>query len=119
MRQVQSSVTEHRGKQTMAERKLFDWDAANIAHIADHGVLPNEAEEVISNNPLDIGHQMRNGEERLMQIGTTAGDRILAVITTLRGKKTRVVTAFPANRAYRAFYKAQKEGVEDGKANSS
>ncbi len=53
-----------------------------------------------------------------MQIGATRSGRILVVITTLRGGKTRVVTAFPANRAYRAFYRAQMEGIENGKTNT-
>jgi uncharacterized DUF497 family protein len=97
---------------------MFDWDEANIAHIAEHDVLPFEAEEVVANSPLDIGHQGRNGEDRLMQIGATFSGRILVVITTLRGAKTRVVTAYPANRAYRAFYSAQKERT-DGETNSS
>ena len=94
---------------------MFDWDEANIAHIAEHDVLPSEAEEVVANNPLDIGQQTRNGEARLMQIGATLSDRILVVITTLRGTKTRIVTAFPASRAYRAFYLAQKDRIDHGK----
>ncbi len=98
---------------------LFDWDEANVAHIAEHGVLTNEAEEVIANGPFDIGRQTRNGEERLMQIGATLSGRVLVVVTTLRELKTRVVTAFPANRAYRAFYKTHQERIDDGKANPS
>ena len=98
---------------------LFDWEEANIAHIAEHDVTSSEAEEVVSNSPLDIGKQARNGEERLMQIGETLSGRVLIVIPTLRGKKTRVVTAFPANRAYRVFYSAQKGNIHDGEANPS
>jgi uncharacterized DUF497 family protein len=103
----------------MADEELFDWDEANIAHIAEHDVTTSEAEEVVSNSPLDIGKQARNGEERLMQIGETLSGRVLIVITTLRGKRTRVVTAFPANRAYRAFYSAQKGSIDHGKADPS
>jgi hypothetical protein len=33
---------------------MFDWDEANIRHIAEHGVLPSEAEEVILRSPLDL-----------------------------------------------------------------
>jgi hypothetical protein len=33
--------------------------------------------------------------------------------------KTRVVTAFPAKRAYRAFYSAHKRSIQHGKANPS
>jgi len=98
---------------------LFDWDEANAAHIAEHDVTPAEAEEVICNHPIDLEHQTRNGEERLMQIGTTLSGRFLVVITTLRGLKTRVVTAYGANRAYRAFYSAQKERMDHGETNSS
>lgn len=97
---------------------LFDWDEANLAHIAEQGVAMGEAEEVVSNRPVDMGHQTRHGEERLMQIGATLSGRVLVVITTLRGGKTRVVTAFPANRAYRAFYSAQTEEIDDGKTNT-
>jgi hypothetical protein len=103
----------------MAETTNFDWDEANIRHIAEHGVLPAEAEEVIQNNPLDLEHQVRNGERRTMQIGGTHSGRVLVVVTTLRGKMLRVVTAFPANREYRAFYRQQREGDEHGKARFS
>jgi len=32
---------------------FFDWDEFNIAHIARHGVKPHEAEEVVTNEPID------------------------------------------------------------------
>jgi uncharacterized DUF497 family protein len=88
-------------------------------HIAEHDVSTSEAEEVVSSNRLDIRQETRNGEARLMQIGATISGRVLIAITTLRGEKTRIVTAFPANRAYRAFYLAQKGHIDHGKANPS
>jgi uncharacterized DUF497 family protein len=97
----------------------FDWDEANIAHIAEHDVEPYEAEEVVTNRPIDLDSQTRNGELRLMQIGETETGRVLIVVTTLRDKKTRVVTAWPANKAYRAFYAEAKEQIDDGKENPS
>ena len=30
----------------------FDWDEANIGHVARHSVLPEEAEQVILNDPV-------------------------------------------------------------------
>ena len=30
----------------------FDWDHHNIAHIARHGVTPEEAEQVLANDPV-------------------------------------------------------------------
>ncbi|HEY5381725.1 MAG TPA: BrnT family toxin [Acidobacteriaceae bacterium] len=98
---------------------MFDWDEANIAHIAEHDVLPKEAEEVVLNNPLDLEEQDRNGESRLMQLGETANKRLLVVVTTPRGSKIRVVTAFAANRAYREFYAAHKTREDHGEKNSS
>jgi|SRR5208283_1373413 uncharacterized DUF497 family protein len=98
---------------------LFDWDNANIAHVAEHDVLSSEAEEVITNNPLDLDYEVRNGELRLRQAGETSAGRILAVITTVRNGLTRVITAYPASRSLRATYLEHKELKKDGKANSS
>jgi uncharacterized DUF497 family protein len=91
---------------------MFDWDEANRKHLADHGVTPSEAEEVVTNDPLDLEEQFRNGEERLMQIGETNAMRILVVVTTWRGNRLRVVTAFPATPQLRKFYTAHK-GLSD------
>ncbi len=32
---------------------MFDWDEANLEHIARHGVSREEAEQVILNDPVD------------------------------------------------------------------
>jgi uncharacterized DUF497 family protein len=75
--------------------ELFDWDDANIEHIAEHGVTPEEAEEVILGFPLDFGFDTaENGEERWSYIGETNLADVLQVVITLRGEKFRVVTAF-------------------------
>jgi uncharacterized DUF497 family protein len=94
---------------------MFDWDDANRKHVADHGVEPSEAEEAITNNPLDLEEQFRNGEDRLMQIGETDALRILVVITTWRRDKIRVVTAFPAPPQLRKFYATHKGMSYEGK----
>jgi uncharacterized DUF497 family protein len=98
---------------------MFDWDEGNIAHIALHDISPNEVVEVIGNHPIDLVRQDRNGEERFQQIGETRSGRVLVVVTTIRGSLIRVVTAFPANRAYREFYAEQKRSNPSGKSNSS
>lgn len=36
----------------------FDWDEANIRHVARHSVLPEEAEQVILNDPVDVGMEI-------------------------------------------------------------
>jgi uncharacterized DUF497 family protein len=93
---------------------MFDWDDANRKHVADHGVEPSEAEEVIINDPLDLELQLINGEERVLQIGNTNDLRILVVVTTWRGKKIRVVTAFPAPPQLCRFYAANKGLSDEG-----
>jgi hypothetical protein len=52
---------------------LFDWDEANLGHIARNGVMPREAEEALTSNPIDLQYEVRNGELRIVQIGGTLG----------------------------------------------
>ncbi len=47
------------------DNSIFEWDDANISHIAEHDVRPSEAEEVILNRPVDLGSELRNGEKRM------------------------------------------------------
>ena len=42
----------------------FDWDAANVAHIAHHGITPEECEEAYANGPMVIEVQERKRELR-------------------------------------------------------
>ncbi|HZL26115.1 MAG TPA: BrnT family toxin [Acidobacteriaceae bacterium] len=98
---------------------MFDWNEANIAHIAEHGVTPQEAEEVITNSPLDIDYAERNGEIRIRQVGETAARRYLVVISTLRSGKTRVVTSYPPSRSLQATYLNYRGYVKDGKESPS
>lgn len=82
----------------------FDWDGHNRAHIAEHGVRPEEAEQVIANDPLDIQIPSDSQEQRTVSLGETDAGRILVVVTTWRGDRIRVVTAYPAARRLRQFY---------------
>jgi len=54
----------------------------NIGHLARHGVLPDEAEQVILNDPVDVGMEIVEGDERYLNLGTTAQGRVLIVVTT-------------------------------------
>jgi uncharacterized protein len=87
----------------------FDWDEFNPAHIARHGVEPHEAEEVITNDPIDLAITIRNGEERSEQVGETDKRRILRVVTTVRNGNTRVITAIPLRSRWHAWYYVLKE----------
>ena len=94
----------------------FVWDAGNIDHIARHDISPEEAEQVVENDPFDIARYLRNGEERLNQVGETDAGRVLVVVTTQRGEDTRVVTTHPADRDMRALYAQMKEAANAGDA---
>ncbi|HUX44351.1 MAG TPA: BrnT family toxin [Terracidiphilus sp.] len=89
----------------------FDWDGANIGHIAEHDVKPDEAEEVLLGDPLDFAFQPEEGsEERWAYLGETNTGRILQVVITLRSEKIRVVTAYDASKHEKRLYLETKLG---------
>lgn len=88
---------------------MFDWDGANIAHIAEHGVAASEAEEVITNDPFSIDYSYKDGETRYREIGETHSGRVLVVVSTIRNNLTRVITAYEPSRTLRMQYLRQKE----------
>lgn len=87
----------------------FDWDEANIGHVARHNVIPKEAEQVILNNPVDLGMDIVEGEERYLNLGATVQHRILLVVTTWREDRVRVVTAFEPIKRLVQFYYQERE----------
>jgi len=97
----------------------FDWDEANITHIARHNVLPHEAEDTYNNNPLYLDYSIEDGEERHREIGETLTGRILVIVSTMRGDLVRIVTAYPPERPLRLTYLAFKEYEQHGKENHS
>jgi hypothetical protein len=89
---------------------LFDWDESNRDHLAQHNVRQEEVEQAILGDPLDIEMQIAeqsNGEERLLQIGETAKGRILQMLTTWRGGKVRVISAWGAPKQLKTYYLAE------------
>jgi len=106
-------------KKTSAQASLytlqFDWDSENIEHFAKHQIAPSEAEQVILNRPVDLEAELRNGEERVTQIGETDAGRILIVVSTTQGKEVRVVTAWPAKERLRRYFQTQKRNRNVGR----
>jgi uncharacterized protein len=87
------------------ERLEFDWDNANVTHLARHRVLPREAEHVVLHDAIDLGTEIVNGEEREACLGATAKGRVLVVVTTWRSDRLRVVTAFePSKKLVQLYY---------------
>jgi uncharacterized DUF497 family protein len=87
---------------------MFDWDGANLAHIARHGITREEVEQALANDPTDEEMHEENGEERMHQVGITDALLCLGIVTTWRGDRLRVVTAYPATRAAEEFYWRRK-----------
>jgi uncharacterized DUF497 family protein len=94
------------------DNSLFDWDDANIAHVAEHDVAPEEAEEVILRDPFDIGLEVVDGEERSSHVGETSEGLILWVVLTFRGERMRVITAFEPGKQWKNFYLEQRAGLQ-------
>jgi hypothetical protein len=87
----------------------FDWDEANVRHVARHGVLPDEAEHVILNDPVDLGMEILEGEDRHLSLGVTVNGRVLLVVTTWREDRIRVITAFEPIKRLIQFYYQERE----------
>lgn len=84
----------------------FDWDFANLEHIAQHKVEQAEAEEALTDPAaLDTAaHRGPLGQPRFGVIGATEEGRVLVVYHELREEKIRVVTVRPATPEERALY---------------
>ena len=87
----------------------FDWDAANVAHIARHGITPEECEEAYRNGPMVIERQKRRHERRRLCLGETNRGRLLTLVVIERAEKIRFVTAFPMDASQRRIYRGEGE----------
>ena len=93
----------------MADWPEFDWDAANVEHIARHGVYPNEVEETLldPDRVARIARDMR-GEVRRAVLGAAEAGRLLFVVYTIRGGKIRPVTSRDATDGEKKAYRRRK-----------
>ena len=94
----------------MADGIEFDWDEANLDHIARHNVSREEAEQVFSNGVAVIDYQMVGGEERWLVTGRSNAGRFLTIPWTFREDAVRVITAWDATKEEEAIYWAEKGG---------
>ena len=77
---------------------MYDWDDANVAHLARHAVSRDEVEQVFNDpNQFEYSSRIIDGEERFAVVGATLTQRILKVVFTIRGEWVRVVTAYDAS----------------------
>jgi uncharacterized protein len=83
----------------------FDWDYNNEEHVAEHGVTPEEAEEVFSKKT--VIYKAKYG--RYLALGQTEGGFFLTVIFEYLGKgKARVVTARPMSSKEAKLYRHKR-----------
>ena len=77
---------------------MFDWDAANLGHIADHGVSLEEVEEVFADTRrVSVEAYNTSTERRWAIVGSSDDERVLFVVYTRRDGAIRVVTARDAS----------------------
>ena len=87
----------------------FNWDDSNTNHIRRHRVTPEEAEQALANDPIELAAVNRKGEaRRLTAPACRDAGRLLAVASTARKGRIRIVTAYPANRKQRRIYEENK-----------
>lgn len=78
------------------DRLQFDWDAGNVGHLRRHRVAPEEFEELLLNETLELEYETETGEERYKSLGSTRKGRVLIAVWTVRGGRIRAITAYPA-----------------------
>jgi uncharacterized DUF497 family protein len=79
----------------------FEWDEANINHIARHSVTPEEVEEACFNNPLIL----RGRFNRYYALGQTDTGRYIMVVFQHKFRGiARVITARDMDKSERQRY---------------
>jgi uncharacterized DUF497 family protein len=86
----------------------FEWNEANVTHIARRGITPEECEEAYWNGPMVIEHQRRKCESRRLCLGETHSARLLTFVVTERKGKIRFVTAYPMHAKQREIYRGEE-----------
>jgi uncharacterized DUF497 family protein len=89
---------------------MFDWDEDNVDHIAEHGVDPEEAGEVLSSPArIHVPAYSTESEERRAVIGPTEDGRLLFVVIARREGRIRVVSARDATPGEKKRYRRRSK----------
>ncbi|NCC22703.1 MAG: BrnT family toxin [Alphaproteobacteria bacterium] len=83
-----------------------EWDEAkDRANIEKHGISFDEARRIFDGPVLTkVDDRSDYGEIREISLGLLSPDSPLMVVHTLRGRKTRLISARKANRQERKVY---------------
>jgi uncharacterized protein len=82
----------------------FDWDAANLRHLARHRISRREFEEVMANEPIFMDVRDEGGEERWYALGATDHLRVVFLVFAFRGERLRPITGWDAGKKLREAY---------------
>lgn len=77
---------------------MYEWDAANLRKLADHGITKDEAIEAMEGITVELPTQMSAGEYRYKLLGETAGGQVLIVLWT-EGRAADTIRIFNAYKA--------------------
>jgi uncharacterized DUF497 family protein len=87
----------------------FEWDERkNAANVKKHGISFDQAKtvfgDVLAVTVPDVAHS--HSESRFVTLGQTATGRLVVVVHTDRGNKTRIISARPASKRERHDYES-------------
>lgn len=89
----------------------IEWKEADVAHIARHGVTPEEVEEVLAADPVwrrGRTHQ-ESGRKSLYVLGRTEAGRYLFIVLSPRMRgRARCVTAMEMDEKARRYYERHR-----------
>jgi hypothetical protein len=88
---------------------VFEWNAEKVQqNLAHHGIAFEEAAEVFFDPFYQYGDATPAGvmEQRDFILGYSVSQRLLLVVYTERGERTRLISARPATRAERNLYES-------------
>ncbi|HXW15928.1 MAG TPA: BrnT family toxin [Terriglobia bacterium] len=86
----------------------FDWDAANVRHLAKHRITRSEFEQTMLDDPIVIDFTDETGEERWYALGATERLRVLFLVFTYREERIRPITGWDADKKLRELYFRKK-----------
>lgn len=91
----------------MLRIKRLIWDEWNVAHLARHGVTPDQIEELCAGDPVvQEGHS-----GRILVFGPIKSGKMMTVVLDPEGDGVYYpVTARPASRRERSIYQQKKGG---------
>ncbi|MBI3961144.1 MAG: BrnT family toxin [Deinococcus sp.] len=82
----------------------FEWDEANVAHIARHQVTPEECEEMFADRHLFA----KALDSKYNALGRTLAGRLLSIFFVIKpGRLVRVITAREMEHHERRRYRRQ------------